>query len=90
MPRDDLGDNLPHWPQEQPQDDPAQFLRMKEVVRRVSLCEGAIRKKIKEGTFPVPRQLGARAIAFSATEIAAWQAARPAVIWVPKKTDQSR
>jgi prophage regulatory protein len=88
MPYDDPGD-LP-WPQDQPKDDPTQFLGMKEVVRRVCLCESQIRKMIKANTFPAPRKIGARAIAFSETEISAWQATKPNVIWVAKKEDQSR
>ena len=89
MPCDDPGDNLP-WPQDQPKDEPTNFLRMKEVVRRVRLCESSIRKMIKEKTFPTPRQLGVRAIAFSETEIAAWQAARRQVTWVPSREKKAK
>ncbi len=52
------------------------FLRLPEVKHTVGLGRSAIYQKIKEGGFPAPVSLGARAVAWLSDEIAAWMDAR--------------
>jgi prophage regulatory protein len=52
------------------------FLRLTEVKHLVGLGRSAIYAKVKAGDFPVPVNLGARAVAWLSDEIAAWMDAR--------------
>lgn len=48
------------------------FLRLREVMRQVGLGRSAIYESIREGRFPKPVSIGARAVAWPSDEIAAW------------------
>lgn len=52
---------------------PRRFLRLPAVIAAVGLGKTAIYDRIKADTFPKPIQLGARAVAWDAEEIALWQ-----------------
>lgn len=52
------------------------FLRLKQVKAAIGLSRSWIYEAIKRGDFPAPVSLGARAVAWDAEEIAAWQAGR--------------
>jgi len=54
------------------------LLRTSEVVRRVGVSKGTLRRWEREGRFPPRRQLGPRAVGWDAAEVAAWLATRPA------------
>jgi len=60
--------NKPHQPQDN-------MIRMQELADIVGLQKTTIYNKIKQGTFPKPVQLSARAVAWRASDITAWQAA---------------
>ena len=55
------------------------LLRLKAVQEQVGLRRTTIFELIKQGEFPQPRKLSARAIAWNAAEIDAWVKSRPAV-----------
>jgi len=48
------------------------LLRRPEVSRRTGLSRTTIYRMVQAGEFPSPRQLGARAVAWSESEISAW------------------
>jgi len=52
---------------------PKRFLRLPAVIEAVGLGKTAIYDRIKAETFPKPIQLGPRAVAWDAAEIAQWQ-----------------
>lgn len=52
---------------------PRKFLRLPAVIAAVGLGKTAIYDRIKAETFPKPVQLGPRAVAWDAAEIAQWQ-----------------
>lgn len=52
---------------------PKQFLRLPAVISMVGIGRTVIYERIKAGTFPAPVQIGARAVAWDASEIASWQ-----------------
>ena len=52
------------------------FLRLDEVKYQVGLGRSAIYQKIKEGEFPAPVSLGARAVAWLSDDIASWMDSR--------------
>jgi len=52
------------------------FLRLSEVKNQVGLGRTAIYDGVKQGTFPAPVSLGARAVAWLSDEVAAWMDAR--------------
>ena len=54
-------------------DTPRRFLRLPAVIATVGLGKTAIYDRIKAQTFPKPIQLGPRAVAWDAAEIAQWQ-----------------
>jgi prophage regulatory protein len=49
-----------------------QILRFKALTQEISLSRSTIYKKIKEGTFPSPISLGARATGFLRSDVDAW------------------
>jgi len=53
------------------------FLRRPEVERETGLSRSTIYERIAAGTFPKPRRIGPRAVAWPASQIEAWKAARP-------------
>ena len=53
------------------------LLTRQDVEARTALSRSAIYRKMREGTFPVPLQIGARAVRWPASEIEAWIADRP-------------
>lgn len=56
---------------------PRRHLRLPAVIALVGLKRTAIYRRMKEGSFPQPIQLGARAVAWDAAAIAEWQRERP-------------
>lgn len=52
------------------------FLRLKQVKILTGLSRSWIYEAIRRGDFPPPIPLGARAVAWTSTSIAAWQAKR--------------
>ena len=53
------------------------LLRREEVESRVGLSRTTLYRKMREGSFPEPVQVGARAVRWPAREIEAWLACRP-------------
>jgi prophage regulatory protein len=53
------------------------LLRRPEVERETGLSRSTIYERMEAGTFPRPRRIGARAVAWPASEIEAWKAAQP-------------
>lgn len=55
----------------------SRLIRLPEVRARVGLGRSTIYRRMREGTFPLPRNLGGRAIAWSQDDVDAWIAGRP-------------
>ncbi|QDK32541.1 helix-turn-helix transcriptional regulator [Sphingomonas sp. IC081] len=53
------------------------LLRRPEVERETGLSRSTIYERMDAGTFPRPRRIGRRAVAWPATEIEAWKAEQP-------------
>lgn len=53
------------------------FLRMKELQKEVGLSRATIYNLIAEGSFPRGRKIGARCVAWPASEIENWKSSRP-------------
>ena len=53
------------------------LLRLSEVQTRTALGRTTIYRKMREGSFPQPLKIGARAVRWLESEIEAWLAARP-------------
>lgn len=53
------------------------LLRRPEVERETGLSRSTIYERMEAGTFPRPRRIGPRAVAWSANEIEAWKQAQP-------------
>ena len=51
---------------------PASFLRLPEVLRRVGLSRATVYAQIKQGSFPYPVSLGPRSVAWIDNEIQSW------------------
>ena len=56
---------------------PGPLLRLTDVMRETSLSKTSVYRFIREGTFPRPRRIGRRCVAWPASEIDAWKAACP-------------
>ena len=54
------------------------FLRLKEVSNRVGYSRSRIYELVKAGQFPIPLQLGGRAIAWLESDVDTWMDARVA------------
>jgi prophage regulatory protein len=52
---------------------PKRFLRLPAVIDLVGIKRTVIYQRIKDGTFPKPVQIGARAVAWDEEELAKWQ-----------------
>ena len=61
------------------------FLRRSEVERITGLSSSEIYRRIKDGKFPEPIQLGARAVAWASSSIEEWQDECRAAGWDPKR-----
>ena len=57
------------------------LLPIGEVVRLTNLCQAQIYARMKDGTFPLARQIGVRRIAWLAAEVFDWTASLPK--WQP-------
>ena len=53
------------------------LLRREEVEERTGLARTTIYRKMREGSFPEPLKVGARAVRWPASEIDTWLAGRP-------------
>ena len=54
-----------------------QMLRPPEVMTRTGLSRTTIWRKVRDGTFPPPVEIGVNSIGWPATEISAWLDSRP-------------
>lgn len=57
--------------------EPVRLLKLPEVKQLVALGRDSIYCGVREGTFPAPRKVGERAVAWRSDEIEAWIASRP-------------
>ena len=55
----------------------SRLIRLPEVKARVGLGRSTIYRRMREGTFPLPRSLGGRASAWAEEDVSAWIAERP-------------
>jgi len=55
----------------------AEFWRLPEVMRRVGLGRSTIYRRVQEGEFPAPRDLGGGASAWWAEDVLTWMRNRP-------------
>lgn len=53
------------------------YLDLERVAEAVSLSIGTVQKLVREGTFPEPRMLSGRRVAWLVREVEAWAEARP-------------
>jgi prophage regulatory protein len=53
------------------------LLRREEVQKRCGLARTTIYRKMREGTFPTPLQVGTRAVRWPESETTAWLESRP-------------
>ena len=53
------------------------MLRVPGVIKKVGLCRITIWKKIKDGTFPAPIELGPNSIGWPEVEITTWLKSQP-------------
>ena len=60
------------YPAQAPPSTPGQMLRIADVVRRVGLGRPTVWLMVQEKTFPVPRRLGPRAVAWIEADVANW------------------
>lgn len=54
-----------------------QIIRLPEVLARTGMGKTTLYRKVSEGQFPLPAQIGIRSIGWYASEIDAWISARP-------------
>ena len=65
----------------------ARILRRRDVERLTALSKASIYRQMREGTFPLPLKLGARAVAWRADEVHEWVASRPRALgWAHEET----
>jgi prophage regulatory protein len=57
---------------------PTRLIRLPEVKLRTGLARSSIYRMMDDGTFPSPRKLGPRAVAWLVNDIDAWIDSRPA------------
>ena len=55
------------------------MLRLKDVVELTGLSKASVYRRMEDSDFPKPRNLGPRAVRWSAVEVDAWLEGRPAV-----------
>ena len=53
------------------------LMRREQVEQRTGLARTTIYRKMRDGSFPQPIRVGARAVRWPCSEIEAWLAARP-------------
>ena len=53
------------------------LLRLGEVLTRTGLARSTVYRKMRDGSFPEPLKIGARAVRWPESEIEAWLAACP-------------
>lgn len=58
-------------------EEPCRLLRLPEVARLTGLQRSSLYEMARQGEFPKPRQLTARAVAWRADEVSQWINARP-------------
>jgi prophage regulatory protein len=67
----------PQHPAPVPPSTPPRMLRIADVVRRVGLGRSTVWRMVQEKTFPAPRRIGPRAVAWIEADIANWVLKRP-------------
>ena len=60
------------------------LLRREQVEERTGLARTTIYRKMREGSFPEPIQVGVRAVRWPASEIETWLADRPRATGEPR------
>ncbi len=63
-------------PMEHRTNPPIRFLRLPEVVSRTGLSRSTLKVLMREGSFPLPIRLGARAVGWIEAEVEAWMRER--------------
>ena len=63
------------------------ILREAEVKCRTGLSRVQRWRKVRDGSFPAPVQLGPNSIGWRESDINVWLASRPAVMWAPSRLD---
>ncbi|MDV3469060.1 AlpA family transcriptional regulator [Stenotrophomonas sp. C3(2023)] len=53
---------------------PVVFIRLPEVIRRTGMGKTTVYKRVRDGAFPAPVQLGEGMVAWIEAEVEAWQA----------------
>ena len=53
------------------------MLRAPEIIKRTGLCRVTLWRKIRDGTFPAPMELGPNAVGWPEDEVEAWLESRP-------------
>ena len=56
---------------------PDRLLRLAEVLTITALGRSSVYRKMRDGSFPEPLKIGARAVRWRESDIEAWLAARP-------------
>ena len=64
---------------ETPPSTPAQMLRIADVMQRVGLGRSTVWHMVQEKTFPAPRRLGPKAVAWIEADIVNWMLNRPSL-----------
>jgi prophage regulatory protein len=54
-----------------------EMLRVSDVLKRTGMSRTSLYRKLREGTFPAPFELGSNAIGWPAPLVADWIASRP-------------
>lgn len=54
----------------------APFLRLPDVLKLIGLSRSSVYQLMREEKFPKPKKLSSRAVGWTASDIAAWQAQR--------------
>ena len=55
----------------------ARLLRLREVLARCGLSRSSLYRKMRDGSFPTPLQVGVRAVRWRESEVEHWLATRP-------------
>lgn len=61
--------------------------RLPEVIKRTGLSRATIYNAIKEGTFPPPRQIGLRAVAWHEVDLSEWANNLPVANYITEIMD---
>ena len=57
------------------------LLRYPEIISRTGFSRATLERMVAGGTFPPPRQIGIKAVAWLQSEVEAWMRDRPVVVY---------